>query len=232
MPSLLQRYFLQKFQVEQHQQRYQTQQPICLLAVSKTKPTEDIVTLYKAGQRDFGENYLQEALKKQRQLANFAISWHFIGPIQSNKTKELAQNFSWVHGVERLKIAKRLNDQRPNHLPPLNICLQVNIDQEDTKSGLHVDELGSVIEQILPFDHLRLRGLMAIPRTSDTFEQQRKPFKKLAETMNQLNQQFNFQMDTLSMGMSADLEAAICEGATLVRIGTAIFGTRNKTPKQ
>lgn len=229
MPSLLQRYLLQKDQLEQHQQRYQTtKHPTCLLAVSKTKPTEDIVTLYKAGQRNFGENYLQEALKKQRQLAHFAISWHFIGPVQSNKTRELAQNFSWVHSVDRLKIAKRLNDQRSTLLPPLNICLQVNIDQEETKSGLQIEGLESVVESVLSLDRLRLRGLMAIPRSSDTFEQQRKPFKKLAKTMDQLNQRFNVQMDTLSMGMSADLEAAICEGATVVRIGTAIFGARDR----
>jgi pyridoxal phosphate enzyme (YggS family) len=228
MPSLLQRYSTQRSEVENYRQLFHSKQPVCLLAVSKTKPTEDIVTLYKAGQRDFGENYLQEALKKQQELAHFDISWHFIGPIQSNKTRDLAKNFNWVHSVDRLKVAKRLNEQRPSHLPPLNICLQVNIDEEETKSGLLIDELAPVVKSIIEFDRLRLRGLMAIPRAAKVFDEQCKPFKKLATAKDQLNQQFNIQMDTLSMGMSTDLKAAISEGSTIVRIGTAIFGARKK----
>ena len=229
MSSLAQRYNSELKKIIKTQQLYGNRMPVSLLAVSKTKPAEDIISLYQAGQRDFGENYLQEAILKQKKLSNYAISWHFIGPIQSNKTRELARSFSWVHTVDRLKIAQRLQQQRPDHLPALNICLQVNIDQEESKSGLNIDNLDAIIEPILSMNRLRLRGLMAIPKVQTSFEQQREPFKRLAELKDKLNNTFNIQLDTLSIGMSADLEAAICEGSTMVRIGTAIFGSRKKT---
>jgi len=229
MSSLIQRYNNELKKTIKTQQLYGNRLPVSLLAVSKTKPAEDIISLYQAGQRDFGENYLQEALLKQKKLSNYAISWHFIGPIQSNKTRELAHSFSWVHTVDRLKIAQRLQQQRPDHLPALNICLQVNIDQEESKSGLNIDNLDAIIEPILSMNRLRLRGLMAIPKVRTSFEQQRQPFKRLAELKDKLNNTFNIQLDTLSTGMSNDLEAAICEGSTMVRIGTAIFGSRKKT---
>jgi len=229
MSSLVQRYNSELKKIIKTQQLYGNRVPVSLLAVSKTKPAEDIISLYQAGQRDFGENYLQEAILKQKKLSNYAISWHFIGPIQSNKTRELARSFSWVHTVDRLKIAQRLQQQRPDHLPALNICLQVNIDQEESKSGLNIDNLDAIIEPILSMNRLRLRGLMAIPKVQTSFEQQREPFKRLAELKDKLNNTFNIQLDTLSIGMSADLEAAICEGSTMVRIGTAIFGSRKKT---
>ena len=229
MSSLAQRYNSELKKIIKTQQLYGNRVPVSLLAVSKTKPAEDIISLYQAGQRDFGENYLQEAILKQKKLSNYAISWHFIGPIQSNKTRELARSFSWVHTVDRLKIAQRLQQQRPDHLPALNICLQVNIDQEESKSGLNIDNLDAIIEPILSMNRLRLRGLMAIPKVRTSFEQQREPFKRLAELKDKLNNTFNIQLDTLSIGMSADLEAAICEGSTMVRIGTAIFGSRKKT---
>ena len=229
MSSLVQRYNNELKKIIKTQQLYGNRVPVSLLAVSKTKPAEDIISLYQAGQRDFGENYLQEAILKQKKLSNYAISWHFIGPIQSNKTRELARSFSWVHTVDRLKIAQRLQQQRPDHLPALNICLQVNIDQEESKSGLNIDNLDAIIEPILSMNRLRLRGLMAIPKVRTSFEQQREPFKRLAELKDKLNNTFNIQLDTLSIGMSADLEAAICEGSTMVRIGTAIFGSRKKT---
>ena len=229
MPYLLARYLAEKAQIEQLRQTYCPAQPeVRLLAVSKTKPAEDIMTLYNAGQRDFGENYLQEALIKQGLLAHFDICWHYIGPIQSNKTKDIARCFNWVHSVDRLKIAQRLNHQRPSQSPPLNICLQVNINEEATKSGFLRHELASVVEPLLALGNLRLRGLMAIPRAEQSFEDQNAAFKLLADTKDALNQQFNLQMDTLSMGMSADLKAAISQGSTIVRIGTAIFGAREK----
>ena len=229
MSSLVKRYNSELKKIIKTQQLYGNRVPVSLLAVSKTKPAEDIISLYQAGQRDFGENYLQEAILKQKKLSNYSISWHFIGPIQSNKTRELARSFSWVHTVDRLKIAQRLQQQRPDHLPALNICLQVNIDQEESKSGLNIDNLDAIIEPILSMNRLRLRGLMAIPKVRTSFEQQREPFKRLAELKDKLNNTFNIQLDTLSIGMSADLEAAICEGSTMVRIGTAIFGSRKKT---
>ena len=229
MSSLVKRYNSELKKIIKTQQLCGNRVPVSLLAVSKTKPAEDIISLYQAGQRDFGENYLQEAILKQKKLSNYAISWHFIGPIQSNKTRELARSFSWVHTVDRLKIAQRLQQQRPDHLPALNICLQVNIDQEESKSGLNIDNLDAIIEPILSMNRLRLRGLMAIPKVQTSFEQQREPFKRLAELKDKLNNTFNIQLDTLSIGMSADLEAAICEGSTMVRIGTAIFGSRKKT---
>jgi len=226
MLPLLRRYFAQKELIAHLANKNAL--PVKLLAVSKTRPASEVAVLYKAGQRDFGENYLQEALKKQQLLAHLDMTWHFIGPIQSNKTRDISRYFSWVHSVDRLKIAVRLDQQRPVNLAPLNICLQVNIDEEETKSGFYLDELPNVIEPILALKNVRLRGLMAIPKVDKSIHEQRLSFKKLADAQEKINQSFNIKLDTLSMGMSGDLEAAIAEGSTMVRIGTAIFGERAK----
>ena len=194
-----------------------------LLAVSKTKPATDIAIAYQAGQRHFGESYLQEALKKQQELAAFDISWHFIGPIQSNKTKAIATHFSWVHSVDRLKIAKRLSEQRPDHLPALNICLQVNISAETTKSGVTLAELPQLIKQVSGLPNIKLRGVMAIPESESDYENQRQPYRLLYQAVKQLG---ITELDTFSFGMTGDLKAAIAEGSTIVRIGTALFGAR------
>ncbi|WP_422911026.1 YggS family pyridoxal phosphate-dependent enzyme [Pseudomonas sp. MAC6] len=194
-----------------------------LLAVSKTKPAAAIREAFAAGVQDFGENYLQEALEKQAELSDLALTWHFIGPIQSNKTKPIAEHFAWVHSVDRLKIAQRLSDQRPAHLPALNICLQVNVSGEASKSGCNPDELPELAQAVTQLPNLRLRGLMTIPEPTDDPSEQRAAFARLRE----LQQSLNLGLDTLSMGMSHDLEAAIAEGATWVRIGTALFGARD-----
>lgn len=194
-----------------------------LLAVSKTKPAAAIREAFAAGVQDFGENYLQEALEKQAELSDLALTWHFIGPIQSNKTKPIAEHFAWVHSVDRLKIAQRLSDQRPAHLPALNICLQVNVSGEASKSGCHPDLLPELAQAVTQLPNLRLRGLMTIPEPTDDPSEQRAAFARLRE----LQQSLNLGLDTLSMGMSHDLEAAIAEGATWVRIGTALFGARD-----
>lgn len=196
---------------------------IGLLAVSKTKPAAAIRQAYAAGVQNFGENYLQEALDKQSELHDLEVTWHFIGPIQSNKTKPIAEHFDWVHSVDRLKIAERLSAQRPAHLPPLNICLQVNVSGEASKSGCSPDQLSALAHAVSQLPNLRLRGLMAIPEPTDDPGEQRAAFARLRE----LQQQLNLGLDTLSMGMSHDLEAAIAEGATWVRIGTALFGARD-----
>lgn len=193
-----------------------------LLAVSKTKPAEQLREAFASGQRDFGENYLQEALGKQVALADLPLVWHFIGPIQSNKTRALAEHFDWVHSVDRLKIAERLSAQRPSHLPPLNICLQVNISEEPSKSGCLPEEVPALAAAMAALPHLRLRGLMAIPASSTDPTTQRAAFARL----RQLQAQLPLPLDTLSMGMSEDLEAAIAEGATWVRVGSALFGAR------
>jgi len=197
---------------------------VLLLAVSKTKPSEDIAAAYQSGQRHFGENYLQEALKKQQELGAYDISWHFIGPIQSNKTKPLAMHFDWVHSVDSLKIARRLSEQRPPHLPPLNICLQVNISDEQSKSGITLAELPQLCEQVAELPNLKLRGVMAIPAPQQDFELQRQPYRALYQAVAQLNRP---ELDTFSFGMTGDLKAAIAEGSTIVRIGTALFGERD-----
>jgi hypothetical protein len=199
---------------------------ITLLAVSKTVPAAVIREAYKHGQLAFGENYLQEALDKMQQLQDLPLQWHFIGPIQSNKTRQIAENFSWVHSVDRLKIAQRLSEQRPAHLPHLNICLQVNVSGEASKGGVQADEAEAMAKAISTLPKLTLRGLMAIPAPAEQLSAQRAPFASLRNLYTQLNQQ-GLNLDTLSMGMSHDLTAAILEGATMVRIGTAIFGRRN-----
>ncbi len=197
-----------------------------LVAVSKTRKANEVRKAYQAGIHHFGENYLQEALEKQGQLGDLAITWHFIGPIQSNKTAAIANNFDWVHSVDRLKVAQRLNDQRPDHLPPLNICLQVNVSQEETKSGVDLTDLEALAAATATMSRLKLRGLMAIPSPRQNKAQLRNDFKTMRNTLASLNTQ-GFTLDTLSMGMSNDLECAIMEGATMVRIGTAIFGERH-----
>ncbi len=201
---------------------------VTLLAVSKTKPTAMVEGAYELGQRHFGENYLQEALGKIEELGSLdEIIWHFIGPIQSNKTRDIACSFQWVHSVDRLKIAKRLSDQRDGSLPALNICLQVNISGEESKSGITLSELPALVEEISHLPNIKLRGLMAIPAPESDPEKQKQPFRDLADAMERLNKAFNLDMDTLSMGMTGDLEAAIEEGSTMVRIGTALFGARD-----
>lgn len=203
---------------------------IALLAVSKTFGADAVIDAAGAGQQAFGENYLQEALDKmatvRAQRSDLQLEWHFIGPIQSNKTRAIAEHFDWVHSVDRQKIAQRLSDQRPAHLPPLNVCLQVNVSGEASKSGVPPEEVAAVAKAIAAMPRLRLRGLMAIPEPEDDAARQRAPFKKMHELFTQL-QDDGLQLDTLSMGMSADMPAAIAEGATIVRIGSAIFGTRN-----
>jgi pyridoxal phosphate enzyme (YggS family) len=196
---------------------------IGLLAVSKTKPAAAIRAACAAGLRDFGENYLQEALEKQLELSDLPLTWHFIGPIQSNKTRPIAEHFDWVHSVERLKIAQRLSEQRPADLPALNICLQVNVSGEASKSGCTPAELPALAAAVARLPRLKLRGLMAIPEPSADPAAQRAAFERVRALQDSLN----LDLDTLSMGMSHDLEAAIAAGATWVRIGTALFGERD-----
>ncbi|MGM0595276.1 MAG: YggS family pyridoxal phosphate-dependent enzyme [Pseudomonadota bacterium] len=198
---------------------------VALLAVSKTRQPAELRAMAAAGVRRFGENYLQEALEKIRALADLPLEWHFIGPIQSNKTKPIAEQFDWVHSVDRLKIARRLSEQRPEALAPLNICLQVNVSAESSKSGIAPDELPALAREVAELPRLRLRGLMTIPAPTEGFEAQRRPFAQLRQALDALNAE-GMALDTLSMGMSGDLEAAIAEGATLVRVGTALFGAR------
>lgn len=199
-----------------------------LLAVSKTKPAEMLREAWQHGQREFGENYLQEALDKQAALEDLdGIVWHFIGPLQSNKTRAVAEQFAWVHSVDRLKIAKRLSEQRPAALPPLNVCLQVNISREASKSGVLPEDALALAQEIAALPGLALRGLMAIPAPAETLEAQRQPLAALRQLLEELQTALpEAPLDTLSMGMSDDLEAAVLEGATLVRLGTAIFGAR------
>jgi len=196
---------------------------IGLLAVSKTKPAAAVRDAFAAGIHDFGENYLQEALEKQVELADLPLIWHFIGPIQSNKTRSIAENFAWVHSVDRLKIAQRLSDQRPESLPPLNICIQVNVSGEASKSGCTAAQLPELVQAIALLPRLKLRGLMAIPEPTEDRAEQDAAFA----TVQTLRDQLELPLDTLSMGMSHDLEAAIAHGATWVRIGTALFGARD-----
>jgi len=200
-------------------------QSVQLLAVSKAQTSQAIREAYLAGQTMFGENYLQEALDKQMQLTDLAIEWHFIGPIQSNKTQLIAQNFAWVHSVDRLKIAQRLNDARPANLAPLQVCIQVNTSNEASKSGVSANELEALATAIVKMPRLKLRGLMAIPEPSKDYNQQRSQFKQVRECYDALLAQ-GFALDTLSIGMSDDYQAAIEEGSTIVRIGSALFGAR------
>jgi pyridoxal phosphate enzyme (YggS family) len=200
---------------------------VTLLVVSKTFGAESVREAVAAGERRFGENYVAEGVEKIAALADLrgGIEWHLIGPLQSNKTRVAAEQFDWVHSVDRLKIAQRLADQRPAHLPPLQICLQVNISGEASKSGLPINDVLAVALEVDALPRIRLRGLMAIPEPAADVESQRTPHRRLRELLGTLQAE-GLAVDTLSMGMSADLEAAIAEGATMVRIGTAIFGKR------
>jgi pyridoxal phosphate enzyme (YggS family) len=200
---------------------------IALLAVSKTFPESYVEAAYNAGQTAFGESYVQEAVTKITALAPLEVDWHFIGPVQSNKTRAIAEHFSWVHSIERAKVAARLNDARPSHLPPLNVCIQINVSGETTKHGVQPGAERSLAEAIAGLPRLRLRGLMAIPEPGAEPQSRRRPYARLRELKDDLAAQ-GFALDTLSMGMSEDLEAAVAEGATIVRVGTAIF--RSRTP--
>ncbi len=207
---------------------------VALLAVSKTKPVQDIQAALHCGQTRFGENYAQELDAKAEALADAAIEWHFIGPIQSNKTRIIAARADWTHSVDRLKTATRLSRQRPEGAAPLQVCIQVNIDAENTKSGVSLDQLPALCAEVVELPNLVLRGLMCIPRPSPDFDQNRRQFARLRKALESLNAQ-GYALDTLSMGMSGDFPAAIAEGATIVRIGTAIFGARGISmlaPKQ
>ncbi|RJS94805.1 YggS family pyridoxal phosphate-dependent enzyme [Salinisphaera sp. Q1T1-3] len=202
---------------------------IHLVAISKTKPAAMVERALGTGQRDFGENYLQDALAKIEALAKAepAPRWHFVGDIQSNKTRDIAAHFDWTHAIDRFKIARRLSEQRPAALAPINACIQVNIDDETSKSGVAPDAVEALADRIAELDNVRLRGLMTIPAHTEDFAAQRRPFAALREIRERLNAA-GHALDTLSMGMSADLEAAIAEGATHIRIGTAIFGARGQ----
>jgi len=205
---------------------------VCLLAVSKTRTPDELREAVAAGLVRFGENYLSEALEKMTALADLAqIEWHFIGPVQSNKTRAIAEHFRWVHSVDRIKVARRLSDQRPAALPDLNVCIQVNLDQETTKSGVPLEAVPELAEAVAQLPRLRLRGLMAIPAPEQHERDLAQRFRALAAGLADLREQHSDwpQLDTLSMGMSDDLELAIQEGATIVRVGTALFGQRPKT---
>ena len=200
---------------------------IKLLAVSKTKPVSDIVLAYEAGHRSFGENYVQEGVDKIADLKHLTdISWHFIGPLQSNKSRLVAENFDWMHSVDRYKIAQRLNEQRPNYASPLNICIQINIDEEDSKAGVLPQDLMPLLSDSEKLNKLCMRGLMAIPKASKVKSEQLASFKKMQALFATCQQKYP-QFDTLSIGMSGDISAAIECGSTIVRVGTAIFGARN-----
>ena len=215
-----------KTRITAYEEKYgREKNSVTLLAASKGQSVEKILQAFDAGQTRFGENYLQEALAKMLELADKPIEWHFIGAIQSNKTRKIAEHFSWVHSVCDKKIAKRLNDQRPTSLPPLNICIEVNLHHEKTKSGVPISEVKSLTEYCLTLPRLKLQGLMTIPEPKKEFTTQRQVFHELLLLQQSLQQQ-GVTLNTLSMGMSADIEAAIAEGATIVRIGTALFGPR------
>ncbi|UQY43545.1 YggS family pyridoxal phosphate-dependent enzyme [Erwinia sp. PK3-005] len=209
-------------------------QEITLLAVSKTKPASAVAEALQAGQIAFGENYVQEGVDKIQLLADaWQPEWHFIGPLQSNKSRLVAENFAWCHTVDRLRIATRLNDQRPAHLPPLNVLIQVNISDENSKSGIMLEALPELAQAVSALPHLRLRGLMAIPAPEKDYPRQLAVCQKMADALASLKQHYP-SVDTLSLGMSDDMEAAIAAGSTMVRIGTAIFGARDygTTPPQ
>ena len=202
---------------------------IQLIAVSKTKPVEQIMEAINAGQLAFGENYVQEGIEKiqyfEKNMPNNDLIWHFIGPLQSNKSKLVAEHFDWMHTIDRFKIAQRLSDQRPNHMAKLNVLIQVNISQEASKSGVKPEEVTDLVKQIVALPNLNLRGLMAIPEIENDYDKQLNVFTKMQQLLYSLQKDYPF-MDTLSMGMSGDMPAAINAGSTMVRIGTAIFGAR------
>ena len=213
------------------QQAQRPENSVQLLAVSKTWPASRLRQLAEAGQRRFGENYLQEALEKIQALRDLSLEWHFIGPVQSNKTRDIAAHFDWVQSIDRMKVAQRLAAQRPAELPPLNICLQVNIDQEATKAGIMPEMLLELAHAVSQLQNLCLRGMMVIPAIADTKAQQLETFGR-AQQLFELLKTHHPQVDTLSMGMSADLTSAIAKGSTMVRVGTALFGERHTPTKQ
>ena len=228
MKILLERWHLLRTEIEEAERQFgRIPGSVKLLAVSKTRDVADILSLAQLGVTDFGENYVQEAREKIEQLSGHSLCWHFIGPIQSNKTRQLAGCFDWVHSVDRIKIASRLNAARPPDMPPLNICIQVNIDAESSKSGVEPGGVQQLAEQVLPLTRLKLRGLMGMPAPVDDFATQRHAFMKLRHLQEQLIDR-GFQLDTLSMGTTNDMRAAIAEGATIIRIGTALFGPRSR----
>lgn len=225
-PDIAARLQATRQRIEQAAQRYgRDAAEIALVAISKTQPIHLLEQAWQAGQTDFGENYWQDALPKIQALAAQELSWHFVGAIQGNKTRHIAQAFDWAHAVNRLKIARRLSEQRPTQASPLNICIQVNIDREPSKAGVLPEEVMELAARINDLPHIHLRGLMAIPDPKMDFQAQRRPFAALRDLYEQLNEA-GHELDTLSMGMSGDLEAAIAEGATMVRVGSAIFGAR------
>lgn len=201
-----------------------------LIAISKGQPADALRQLAQLGQRDFGENYLQEALPKMEGLGDLPITWHFTGQVQSNKTRPIAEQFAWVHTLDRERVAVRLNEQRPPELPPLNVCIQVRLEDEPGKGGVEPSQLAALAAAVREQPRLHLRGLMALPPPKETFAQQKALFDRLAAALRTLNDA-GYSLDTLSMGMSSDLEAAIAAGATHVRIGTALFGERNRNPQ-
>lgn len=206
-------------------------QDVTVLAVSKTHSCDAIVKAHQQGFTHFGENYLQEALGKIKNLEHLALTWHYIGSIQSNKTKDIASHFDWVHTVSRAKIAQRLNKQRPQDLAALNVCIQVNLAGETSKSGVSIEQLDELVETILALPRLKLRGLMCIPQALEDYAKQCQQFNQLHQCLTDINQRYNMALDTLSMGMSGDYAAAIASGATIIRVGTAIFGARNYDTK-
>ena len=213
-------------QAESHYER--AEGSVCLIAVSKTYPADHVRTVAAQGQRDFGENQIQDAMTKIPVLEDLGCSWHFIGPIQSNKCRDIALHFDWVHSIDRTKLARRLSDLRPADTKPINIFIQINLQNESTKSGVLPDELGVLVNDVKNLPNLSLRGLMAIPAPEAIFNRQRAIFAELRELLEATNQMCRTTMDCLSMGMTDDLEAAVAEGATHVRVGTAIFGPRQK----
>lgn len=225
--TLLQNYRQVETRVLNAERQFQrTPGSVRIMAVSKTWPAEDIACLAEAGVTVFGESYLQEAQEKIAALEQYPLEWHFIGPIQSNKTRAIAELFHWVHSVDREKVARRLNEQRPKTLGPLNVCIQVNSSGETSKSGVSIEGLPALLDVISGFPGLRIRGLMTIPEPSPDFDTQRSRFGMLHRALEALNRS-GWELDTLSMGMSADLEAAIAEGSTIIRVGTDIFGARS-----
>ncbi len=201
---------------------------VCLLAVSKTRTTDEIMAAIEGGQHHFGENYCQEALKKIETIDNPDLVWHFIGPIQANKARQIATHFDWVHTVDRIKIARRLNEMRPKDKPALNVCVQINISGEESKAGITLDDVGDFMDELDQFKHLKIRGLMSLPAPASDFDKQRIPFSILNKKLQELRSS-RPELDTLSIGTTQDMTAAIAEGATIVRIGTALFGSRNAT---
>jgi len=200
---------------------------VCLIAVSKTRKINEIIMAINENQRHFGENYCQEAIEKIKNITQPNVVWHFIGPIQSNKTKQIAHYFDWVHTVDRIKIARRLDEMRPDNMAPLNICIQVNTSGEATKSGLSINEVEDFINELKHFKRLKVRGLMSLPEIKPSFDEQRNSFSLIKKVLHELGAD-NPELDTLSIGTTQDMEAAIAEGATCVRIGTAVFGPRDR----